>query len=221
MLCAFLLFPQTIGGKEQVIKVGTKKTYVKLGTHMQQLTKAGQAKTKWVSICPGSSGYPTIHGNRDWPQADGLSRDTQPDPVRDQSWADYWAASRPQTGHLQWWETKGQEEGCRHGKDEIYNQDAWETQPLELAASWPCTDCTWAESILGLGHLGDVKVEARENSCTGRGKLWWETQIPGWTTAQHCEGLRKVTLLTAHLPERRKGFLFLEFWAGPSCWGLY
>lgn len=175
----FSFFPQPIGGKEQVIKVGTKKTYVKLGTHMQQLTKAGQAKTKWVSIRPGSPGYPTIHGNRDWPQADGLSRDTKPDPVRDQSWADYWAASRPQTGHLQWWETKARKRAIGMGR--MRSTTRMPERHSHLAASWPCTDCTWAESILGLGHLGDVKVEARENSCTGRGELWWETQIPGWT----------------------------------------
>lgn len=29
-----------------------------------------------------------------------------------------------------------------------------------------------AELVPGLEHLGDAKVEARENSCTGRGGLW-------------------------------------------------
>lgn len=45
----FIFSYWTIGGEEQVIKAGPKNPHIMLGTYMQQLTRARQAKPRWVS----------------------------------------------------------------------------------------------------------------------------------------------------------------------------
>lgn len=50
MLRAFLYFSLlTIGREAQDRNVGTKKPHIMLGTRMQRLTRAKQAKPRWVS----------------------------------------------------------------------------------------------------------------------------------------------------------------------------
>lgn len=89
MLCAFLYFSLlTIGREAQAKNVGTKKPHM-LGTHMQQLTRAKQAKPRWVSRM-------AVCGKR----GTGLRWTKRRYQVRGQSWADHGAASKPKPGPL-------------------------------------------------------------------------------------------------------------------------
>lgn len=165
------------------------------GAYMQQLTRARQPKLRWVSSL-------VVHGRL----GNGLSRDTKSDPVSTR--AEQQASQRQ--GICQWQETRDQEKGCRHGKEETKDHGALRATAVR-ASCLLTLHCPWAANpwIKTFGRFEGWGTENGHILCGEANFSEKHKWIPGWRRAQHHEGLMWVPVLTAHLSRREKGFFFL------------